>query len=66
MAVWVMDGGVVCLKNSATPAELLRNLEVSAEGMALVDLIDREALPAQRYSPESVAQLAALAPKLQC
>lgn len=62
----LMDGGVVCLKSSATPAELLRNLEVSVEGMALVDLIDREALPGQRYSPESVAQLAALAPKLQC
>lgn len=62
----LMDGGVVCLKNSSTPAELLRNLEVSAEAESLVNLIDREALPSQRFSPESIAQLAALSPKIQC
>ena len=62
----LMDGGVVCLKNSATPAELLGNLEVSTERESLLDLIDREALPSQRFSAESIAQLAALSPKIQC
>ncbi len=62
----LMDGGVVCLKNSATPAELLRNLEVVSSGVSLIDLIDREGLPAQRFSAETVAQLAAMAPNLQC
>ena len=62
----LMDAGIVCLKSAATPGELVRNLEVAAEGLALVDLIDRQALPSNRFSPESVAQLAALSPKLQC
>lgn len=62
----LMDGGVVCLKSSATVDELVRNLEVIAEERSLVDLIDREALPSHRYAPESIAQLAALSPKIQC
>lgn len=62
----LMDSGVVCLKNSATPTELIRNLDLATDGLALVDQIDPEALPARRFSAESVAQLAAMAPKLQC
>ena len=62
----LMDGGVVCLKHSATAEELVRNLEVAPQTRSLVDLIDREALPAHRFTPESIAELAALSPKLQC
>ena len=44
----LMDSGVVCLKKLGhRQTELMRNLELAAEDMALVDLIDREALPAQ-------------------
>ena len=39
---------------------------MAADGVSLVDLIDGEALPSQRFSAQSVAQLAAMAPKLQC
>jgi DNA-binding transcriptional MerR regulator len=62
----LMDAGVVCLKNSSASSELLSNLEVTADGISLLDLIDREALPSQRFSAESVARLAAMAPNLQC
>ena len=62
----LLDSGVVCLKSSATPAELLGNLELLADGNTLIDQIDPEALPSRRFSAETVATLAAMAPKLQC
>lgn len=62
----LLEAGVLCIKAPTTATEVLRNLSLNQQQTRLLELIEDRPIPAQRYSGESLARLAALTPKLQC
>jgi MerR family transcriptional regulator, light-induced transcriptional regulator len=59
------DAGVVPLKAPVNASEVLRNLQVRAAPPTL-DTLEQRAIPARRFSAQSIARLAAMSPKLEC
>ena len=62
----LLNAGVLCLKGPTTADELLRNLELPEASVTVLEALEQGAIPAHRFSEESIARLAALSPKLQC
>lgn len=59
-------GGVYCLMAPIDLEEILNRLGAPARRRAAVELLANPALPPPRFAPESIARMAALAPKIAC
>jgi MerR family transcriptional regulator, light-induced transcriptional regulator len=55
-----------CWKAPVNAAELLRNLHVTSAPPSSLAALEQRAIPARRFSPQAIAKLAALSPKIQC
>lgn len=62
----LLNSGILCLKGPTTADELLRNLDLPQERISVLEALEENAIPAHRFSQESIAQLVAMSPKLQC
>ena len=62
----LLDAGMLCLKAPVSTADLLKNLQFSNDAHSVLQSLEAQAVPAHRFSTESIAKLAALSPKLQC
>ncbi|HEY5681271.1 MAG TPA: MerR family transcriptional regulator [Pseudomonadales bacterium] len=61
----LLDGGIVCLKAPVDGQEVLRALAQS-EAPGVVAALADPTIPAPRFSPDSIARLAAMAPAIRC
>ena len=62
----LLNAGVLCLKGPTTADELLRNLDLPDDRATVLEALAENAIPAHRFTEESIAKLAALSPQLQC
>jgi len=60
------DAAVVSLKAPVSSGELLRNLQLNSAAAAPLEALQRQPIPARRFSAQAIARLAAMSPKLQC
>jgi len=60
------DSAIVCLKAPANPSEVLRNLHETRSAESTLEALQRQAIPARRFSAQAIARLAALSPMLDC
>ncbi len=61
----LLDGGIVCLKAPVDGAEVLRALAQS-EAPGVVAALADPTIPSPRFSADSIARLAAMAPSIRC